>query len=183
MEEWRDIEGFPGYMVSDRGRIRGVRKNILKPVDSGQEYLKVTLTKNGRHIDKRINRLVAQAFIPNPDDLPIVMHLDNDRQNNCVDNLAWGTHSENNYWSFACGRHPITLTDEGREKAYSKRRSSVIAVDINTGEEVYFISQREAARVLGVSQQHIWGVLNGYRRSTGGFRFRYANTRRRAMYD
>ena len=169
------LEIFPGYSISNKGRVKGIRKNVLKPVDGGQGYLKVTLSKNGKHVDKRINRLVAEAFIPNPDSLPLVMHLDNDRSNNHIENLSWGTHSENNQYMHDCKRHPLTLTDEDREKAYSKRRSPIKAININTGEEIFFISQHEAARKLNVSQQHIWGVLNGYRRSTGGYCFEYLN--------
>lgn len=173
MEEWRDVDGFPGYQVSDLGRMRGPRKDILKPVDGGQGYLKVTLSRNGVHTDKRINRLVASAFLPNPDNLPVVMHLDNDRANNHVGNLTWGTCAENNRWMYACGRNASTFTDEAREKAYAARRKPVKATRIATGEESYFDSQHDAARALGVSQQHIWGVLNGHRRSTGGYVFTY----------
>lgn len=174
-EEWRDVDGFDGYKISNAGRVKGIRKNILKPVDGGQGYLKVTLSKNGKHIDKRINRLVAEAFLPNPNSLPLVMHLDNNRANNQVENLSWGTYSENNQYMHDCNRHPLTLTDEDREKAYSKRRSPIKAINTITGEELFFISQHDASRQLNVSQQHIWGVLNGYRRSTGGYYFEYLN--------
>lgn len=175
MEKWRNIDGYPGYEISNRGRVKGIRKNVLKPVDGGQGYLKVTLSRNGKHTDKRINRLVAQAFIPNPEGLPVVMHKDNNRSNNNIDNLAWGTHSENNKWMHDCGRHPLTLTDEDREKAYAARRTPIKAVDVKTNDEIFFKSQHDAARALNVSQQHIWGVLNGYRRSTGGYRFEYVD--------
>lgn len=173
LEKWRDVDGFPGYRVSNLGRVKGPRKNSLKLVDGGQGYLKVTLSNNGKHMDKRVNRLVAQAFLPNPENLPVVMHRDNDRSNNRVDNLAWGTYSENNQWMHTCGRHPTNISDEDREKAYKIRRSPVKSINLDTLEERFFDSQHDAARSLGVSQQHIWGVLNGHRRSTGGYRFEY----------
>lgn len=174
-ENWIEIKNFPGYSISDKGRVKGVRKNILKPVDGGQGYLKVTLSKNGKHTDKRINRLVAEAFLPNPNSLPLVMHIDNNRSNNNVENLSWGTYSENNQYMYDCKRHLLNLTDETREKAYMKRRSPVKATNIITGENFIFVSQHDAARQLNVSQQHIWGVLNGYRKSTRGYYFEYLN--------
>lgn len=175
-EEWRDIEGFPGYQVSNLGKIKGVRKNELTPsYNKGKiRYPKVTLTRSGEHIDKRVNRLVATAFIPNPNNEPLVMHLDNNPKNNRVDNLAWGSYSENLKYCWDCDRHPQTLTDDAREKAYAKRRTAIIAINCKTGSKQEFISQHAASRALGVSQQHIWGVLNGHRKSTGGYRFEYA---------
>ena len=123
MEEWREVEGYPGYMISNLGNARGPRKEYLKLVDGGQGYTKITLSKNGKHVDKRINRLVAQAFIPNPENLPVVMHKDNDRANNRVDNLAWGTHSENNIFG-----EFLTATEERPEDiSLSIFRSGVIA--------------------------------------------------------
>ena len=172
-EKWKDIDGFPGYRVSNKGNIIGIRGTKLKPVIGNNGYPKVTLCRSGKHVDKRINRLVASLFIPNPNNYPIVMHLDNDPKNNDVNNLSWGTHSENNKYCWDCGRKPQTLTNKDREKAYSIRRKPVKAININTREEIVFISQHDAARALGVSQQHIWGVLNGYRRSTGGYIFEY----------
>lgn len=175
-ELWKRIDGYYGYWVSDHGRIYGPGRSgygqfIMPVLQNG--YYKVTLTSPGRHIDKRVNRLVAQAFIPNPLNLPLVMHLDNDPTNNHVDNLAWGTYADNNRYCWECGRHPITLTEEIREHAYAARRTPILAVDIKTGERFVFEGQHTAARVLGVMQQHIWGVLNGFRRSTGGYRFEY----------
>ena len=181
-EIWKDVDGFPGYRVSNKGRVSGPRKSELKLVDGGQGYLKVTLSIEGRHVDKRVNRLVAQAFIPNPNNHPLVMHLDNDRANNDVRNLAWGTHAENNHYCSVCGRHGDGLNDEVRERAYASRRSPVIAINCFTGEEIHFRSQHDAARELGVSQQHIWGVLNGHRRTTGGYRFEYAGREERLLY-
>lgn len=174
MEKWKTIKDWPGYSVSARGNMRGPRAEKLKLVETEDGYLKVTLCANGKRQDKRVNRLVAEAFIPNPENYSLVMHLDNDRKNNNVDNLAWGTHSENNQYMYDCDRHPINLTDNAREKAYSIRRAPVKAINIDTGDIISYVSQHEAARQLGVSQQHIWGVLNGHRRSTGGYRFEYA---------
>lgn len=177
-ERWLRVPGESNYWVSDHGRVygpgRGGHGQFLNPVLQ-HDYYKVTLAHGGSKEDERVNRLVALAFIENPNNLPIVMHMDNDPENNHVDNLKWGTHSENNKYCWDCGRHPDTLTDESREKAMQVRRTPVVSIDVETGERMIFASQHDAARVLGVSQQHIWGVLNGYRKTTGGYRFEYVD--------
>ncbi len=94
MEIWRDIEGFENYQVSTWGRVRGP-KCILTPYQNQKGYLKVGLTKNGKCHKKRVNRLVAMAFIDNPDGLPFVDHIDGNKQNNSVTNLRWVTDEQN----------------------------------------------------------------------------------------
>lgn len=95
IEIWKDIEGFEGkYQVSSWGRIRSVN-GILKTYENKKGYLKIGLYKNGKYHKRRINRLVAQAFIPNPYDLPQVNHMDGNKRNNSVTNLEWVTDSAN----------------------------------------------------------------------------------------
>lgn len=102
-EIWRDIKGFEGlYQISTLGRVkrllhkrRGNTKHvleemILKPYYHN-EYLRINLHKNGKNTHHKIHRLVAEAFIPNPKNLPQVNHKDEDKFNNCVDNLEWCT--------------------------------------------------------------------------------------------
>ena len=94
-EIWKDIEGFEGlYQVSTWGNIRGAR-GILKPYKNNKGYLKVGLFKNGKDHKKRVNRLVALAFIPNPYNLPQVNHKDGNKENNSFTNLEWVTDEEN----------------------------------------------------------------------------------------
>ena len=100
MEEWKAIAGYEGlYEVSNLGRIkslsridsRGYKRNekILKLNKDSGGYLKVSLYKNGKPKQYNVHRLVAIAFIPNPDNLPEVNHKDENRINNYVDNLEW----------------------------------------------------------------------------------------------
>lgn len=94
MEEfWKDIEGFEGlYQVSNLGRVRSLRKNIiLKSRITRKGYEGVILYTNNIPKGYYIHRLVATAFIPNPDNLPQVNHKDENKTNNCVDNLEWCT--------------------------------------------------------------------------------------------
>lgn len=88
MEIWTEIEGFENYQVSTWGRVRSSH-GILKPYENAKGYLKVGLFRNGKDHKKRVSRLVAMAFIPNPDNLPQVDHIDGNKQNNSITNLRW----------------------------------------------------------------------------------------------
>lgn len=96
-EIWKDIEGFEGkYQVSTWGNVRNaIKGNILTPYVNEKGYLKVGLAMGGKAHKKRINRLVAQAFIPNPYGLPQVNHKDGNKQNNSITNLEWTTNELN----------------------------------------------------------------------------------------
>ncbi len=119
MEEiWKDIKEYNGYQVSNLGRVRtfnkttfttkhGVRhweNRILKPrEDIKNRSLSVSLWKNGKNRSHLIHRLVAETFIPNPDNKPEVNHIDGDRHNNKLDNLEWTTKQENMQHAFRTG--------------------------------------------------------------------------------
>ena len=112
MEEWRDIPGYKGlYQVSNLGRIKSLidkkydlnenvvkiinRERILKQNLTKKGYCSVKLYKNGKGKTYKIHRLVAEIFIPNPENKPQVNHIDGNKQNNCVTNLEWNTNEEN----------------------------------------------------------------------------------------
>ena len=96
MELWKDIDEFPGYMVSNLGRVRGkFGGRILKPGTNRGEYLQVVLRSNGKSKTREIHRLVASAFLQNPEHKSDVDHVDGIRTNNFVSNLRWATHAEN----------------------------------------------------------------------------------------
>lgn len=103
-EIWKPIEGFPGYYVSNLARVKTEkrRKGVLKPaVHDG--YLWVSLvSEDGKVHLASIHRLVAQAFIPNPENKPVIDHINTIRDDNRVENLRWVTYSEN-------ARNEITL--------------------------------------------------------------------------
>ena len=103
-EEWRPIVGYEGlYEVSNTGQVRGLDRyvkysdgriylhkgKVLSPIKDRDGYLQVNLCYSGRINSIKIHRLVAQAFIPNPDNLPQVNHKDEVKTNNNVDNLEW----------------------------------------------------------------------------------------------
>lgn len=95
-EIWKDIEEYEGiYQVSNLGNVRNNKSKIIKSRVTKSGYVIIDLNKEGKKKTKYIHRLVAEAFIPNPDNKPCVDHLDTNKQNNEVDNLRWVNHSEN----------------------------------------------------------------------------------------
>ena len=101
-EEWRDIEGYEGlYQVSNLGRVKSLNYNhtkserILKGTPDKDGYLRVALFKDGRK-DYRVHQLVAKMFIPNPGNLQVINHKDENKQNNTAKNLEWCTVAYNN---------------------------------------------------------------------------------------
>lgn len=101
--EWRDVKGFEGlYQVNQFGQVKGVkRKKLLKLQEYNQaghgktKYHVVNLCKDGKAYHKQVHRLVAEAFIPNPDNYDTVDHIDCNGLNNCVLNLRWMSALEN----------------------------------------------------------------------------------------
>ena len=97
-EVWRPIVGYKNYQISNFGRVKSFKQDkiiIRKPKLNVQGYLRVDLCKGGKQKDFRVHRLVAQAFIPNPDNKPEVNHIDGYKMNCFVGNLEWATRLEN----------------------------------------------------------------------------------------
>ena len=93
MENWKKVEGYEAYEVSDLGRVRrGGRVLKVNPDKDG--YLLISLYKDDVRKRKSIHRLVGEAFIPNPEGKPTINHIDHDRANNRLENLEWATRSE-----------------------------------------------------------------------------------------
>ena len=101
-EIWKDAPGFPGYQVSNAGRVRSFDR-VLVP-DSVKGYVRVRLYRNGRVSRIYIHRLVAMAFVPNPDGLPQINHKNEIKTDNRPDNLEWCTAQYNNTYGTARNR-------------------------------------------------------------------------------
>lgn len=154
-EIWKDIKGLNGeYQVSNKGRIkskerfvkfgkntyRKVEEKILKSSDNGNGYKLVSLGKNNKA--KKIHRLVAEAFIPNPDNLPCVNHKDENKANNTVENLEWCTQAYNLNYGTARER-----ASKNRKCTKNNERSKeIIAMDFDGNIILKFPSIGEAHR-------------------------------------
>ena len=171
-ELWKHYWQNRDYAVSTFGRVWSCQSKIfLKPqkldrcghLHIGMHYLGIVTTV-------QVHRMVAEMFISNPDNLPVVRHLDGNAANNVVWNLAWGTQKDN--WEDAV-RHGTArmFSDEEREKSYAMRRQPVIAISESDGRQICFPSQMEAARQLNVRQANINNCLTGRYKQTGGYKF------------
>lgn len=159
-EIWKDCKGYEGlYQVSNLGRVWSVRKQTyLKGCADRDGYLKVYLTaKNGKHKNEYIHRLVSLVFIPNPSGLPQVNHKDENKQNNCADNLEWVSVKAN-------ANHGT------RNKRISKANSfPVYCVELDK----VFYGAREAERELGINHSGISRACSGRQLTAGGFHWCY----------
>lgn len=104
MEIWKDIKGYEGkYQISNLGNVKSLkdsrgnfREKLLKLQKDTKGYLRIQLFKNGKGETKKVHRLVAEAFIPNPNNLPEVNHIKEfEKDNNIVENLEWVTSKQN----------------------------------------------------------------------------------------
>ena len=147
MEEvWKPVKGYEGlYEVSDMGHVRGLKSGkVLRPGNSGR-YDFVVLVKDGKRKDLYVHRIVANTFIPNPNGLLEVNHIDENKTNNCVQNLEWISHRENALHGTALERghrklrkKVIQLTKDGQ---LVKEYESLLAVRKETGWHIGNISK------------------------------------------
>lgn len=167
METWKPIEGYEGlYEVSDQGRVKRLwygKEKILKPQKNTCGYLHVGLHKDGHGKTVLIHRLVAEAFIPNPNNLETINHKDEVKTNNTVDNLEWMSKRDNDNYGTRNKRVGEALSKQ--VQMFDKKTGELLAT---------FPSTREAERVTGISQSNISSCCNGKRKSAGGYIWRYA---------
>ena len=143
MEQWKNIEGYEGlYQVSNEGRIKSLHREIIykdgrkKVLEerilhnfiSDLGYYHVMLSKDGVPKRYKVHRLVAKAFIPNPENLPVINHKDENPKNNVVENLEWCTQGYNVHYG--------TMIERGRKKQLNREDKSkpLDKIDMTTGE-------------------------------------------------
>ena len=178
-EVWKPVIGYEGiYEVSNMGRVKSlgrtarskcdsarlVPERILRPCANRRGYLNVRLSKNGVEKHLYVHRLVAEAFIPNDNILATtVNHMDEDKTNNCVDNLEWMSQTENNRYSFA-GPNGCMW---GPKSPCAK---SVRCVELDK----VFECARDASRWLGLNKQAVAVSIHAGHRC-GGYHWEYTD--------
>ena len=159
-EIWKDCKGYEGlYQVSNLGRVWNVKlQRYLKGSYDKDGYIRVNLTaKNGKAKIERVHRLVALAFLDNPNNYPQVNHKDENKQNNCVSNLEW--------------------CDAKYNTTYSKGKA-VKCIELN---KVYKCSQ-DAAKELNIDGSSIRKACRGKQKIAGGYLWEYYNGEYKSKY-
>ncbi len=171
MEEWRILACNPEYSVSSIGRVMKQGK-ILNQYDCNG-YCVVSMKIGNRYYTKRVHRLVAEAFIPNPDNLPQVNHKDEDKTNNQVNNLEWCDAYYNNHYGSRLQRVREALlgkefSDERKQHirdANTRIQGKPVAqIDTNGNIIKEYVSTKEAERDTGIPHGAISGVCRGKRK-------------------
>lgn len=172
VELWKDIAGYENlYQVSNLGNVRsfwGKTPKILKATKNNEGYWRIGLNHYNKPPKKfLVHRLVAEAFIPNPKNLPLVNHKDENPSNNNVNNLEWCTREYNLNYSTAKERRVKKLTNR---KDLSK---PVLQYDKNGNFIEEYPSLMDAERKTGVFHSNIGKVCKGKYRTYGGYVWKY----------
>lgn len=172
MEVWKDVVGYEGtYMVSNLGRVRGMYGKILRPLVRQHGYLSVFLYGKGDNARKykqfSIHRLVAEAFIENPNGYAEVNHLDEDKTNNRADNLEWCDRKYNTNYGTTQKRRADKIRNGPRSKPIDQ-------LDLRGNYIATYPSMAEIKRTLGYEQSAICFAAQGKFSQAYGYKWRYA---------
>ena len=171
-EQWKSLNNYGGLIeVSTFGRVRRVqgKANVLKPrLDKGGYlYVHIRISELGINKMVKVHRLVAEAFIPNPDNLPIINHKNEIKTDNRIENLEWCTHKYNVNYGTGLERRAYNSRNQPH------RSCPILQYSLN-GEFIQeFPSFKEVQRYLGKSYRNIWDVCNGKKDSAYGYKWSY----------
>ena len=171
VDTWSKIDEYSNYSVSRNGDIRNDRTGKLKTGRLNRYgYPVVDLYSNGERQTERIHRLVAEAFVPNPECKPQVNHINGDKTNNSADNLEWVTPSENMRHSVANGLYTPHSPMLGKKNPNAGRKGRPVRI-VETGEE--FDSITECEKAIDGNNRHISDCLSGRQKTHRGYTFEY----------
>ena len=185
-EIWKNIEEYENYyQVSNYGKVKSLKRiiirsdnkpylqkeQLLKPGKTKKGYLQVVLTKEFKTKPCRVHRLVAQAFIPNPNNLPQVNHIDGNKENNNVSNLEWVSNYDNMQHSIKTGLRDIKKITN---ILYESNRRPIIQYDINGNFIKKWNSIKDVEVQLNIPNQNIIKVCQNKRHTAGGYKWEYA---------
>ena len=160
MERWSPIPNTH-YSISSEGRVRNDETNKMKSMDATSDgYHKVDLYSNGKRTSVRVHRLVAEAFIPNPNKLPQINHIDGNKENNNVKNLEWVNNSQNMIHAYRTGLatpHPTYGMCGHKNPNGGRKGIPIFCVETNQT----FSSAAEAERTTGIPDSCICDCLKG----------------------
>lgn len=174
-EEWKDIFGYEGlYQVSTSGRIKSVARHTTKggimktylSKDTG--YIGLSLSKNGKVRYATIHRIMAEAFIPNPENKPCINHKNSIRNDNRIENLEWCTHSENNIHAYKFGNNKIT-----KNHLSQKTKKPVLQYDLSGNFIREFNSARTVEKLCNINHSNIRKCCIGKAKKANGFIWKY----------
>ncbi len=157
--DWVILDEYPRYKISPDGRVYSMyQRRILKGIKTTGDRMTMAIsTKNGPSKRMYIHRLVALAYIPNPENYPVINHIDGDSLNNNVENLEWCTYAQNAQHAYDTG--------------INSNKKPVIQLDKNDVELARFSSVKEAAKHIGVTEGAIHYVLSGKGTMSKGYKW------------
>lgn len=173
-EIWKDVVGYDGfYQVSSNGRIKNTKTNYIKvPIKNWAGYHRIQLCKNKKCKIFSIHRLVALAFLPNPNGLPEINHIDHIRSNNSLSNLEWCSRSYNAQYSFLRPDRKKSMAWLGKSGILHPNSKPIIqkhnGIIVNK-----FDSISDASRVLSIKASSISRVCTGERKRYKGFNWEF----------
>lgn len=166
------------YEVSSYGRIKSIKFSkikYIKPKQNHGGYLEVLLyNKDGKRKTARVHRLVAEAFVPNPKNLPEVNHIDGDKTNNYINNLEWTSRSRNQKHAYKTGLMGSTTTIKNRAITNGKKACKpILQFDLDYNLIREWDSQTSASNELHISRRSISNCLRNKTNVAGGYKWEY----------
>lgn len=162
----QEIKNYPKYYITEDGQVWSEKTHKFLTFKDVNGYNKVELFNNGKRKYVFVHRLVAEAFIPNPDNLPCINHKDENRKNNKVENLEWCTTEYNNSYG--------DRIEKIRDKLLNKNGKSIAMCDKDTEEIIkIFPSISEAGRYLNRNHSNIIATLKGRQKTCYGYKWKY----------